>query len=100
MLTSKETIDELGAKNQMKKYNQQERNDGEVLNHLTDAEGDFSNCIPRTPVDPIIDCLKEELDNYNFDVLEDYPKQNFIDSFRRLKMEIQLKGGTHLPKHL
>lgn len=31
--------------------NQQERNDGEVLNHLTDAEVNFSNCIPRTPAD-------------------------------------------------
>jgi hypothetical protein len=131
--------------------NQQERNDGEVLNHRRRDKG-----IPRTPVvnhqrgvtknkkvsdksnlavtncpdvsgghvnnvqengSPIkeeneptnvdsvnkypgIDFLIEELDNYNFDVLEDYPKQNFIDSFRRLKMEIELKGGSYLPKHL
>lgn len=35
--------------------------------------------------DKILQCVKEELDNYNFTVLEDYPKSNFIDTLKRIK---------------
>jgi hypothetical protein len=33
----------------------------------------------------ILKCIQEELDNYNFDVIEDYPKKNFIDTLIRIK---------------
>ena len=39
----------------------------------------------------LLECITEELDNYNFDVIDQYPKQNFIDTMNRIRQ--LLKGG-------
>ena len=38
-----------------------------------------------------LQCIQEELDNYNFEVINDYPKSDFIDTMNRIKK--LLKGG-------